>query len=307
MNLQHRFFHRFLHKLQGSLFCFGVLTAIYSLSASAQNYQRDAEEVVKDQERDLKLKRYLEERKNQEQEILNTQITPEELEKVNLVEVEPNNILPSDLVNAYALVPYKIRRPRWGQVFTVTYSLYNPLNYESDYLSPTQGSFDELYGSAQTPLLELSYSYKWNFTLGSIGGELAYGTYQNDAADSLLGDAQLELQQIRVGAKYIMDNIWEEPKFAPYAMVGGYQIIYNETQAGVSLDGTTFIAPYFGAGVYLQLGWLDPSAAVDAYTESGIENTFVFLEIRKYIASTDETDPDFSTSLDLSAGLSIEF
>lgn len=289
------------------LLCITTCVFLNAMGAFAQNYQRDEEEAVKDRERDVKLKEYLEKRKEQEVELLSKPIDVGELEKVNLVEVEPNNILPSDLVSVYALVPYKIRRPRWGHVFTATYSLYNPLNYESDYLSPAQGSFDDLYSSAQTPLLEFCYTYKWNFSLGSLGGDVAYGIYKNEASDSLLGDAALSLQHIRAGVKYVMDNIWEEPRVAPYAMAGAYQVLYSETQAGADLSGTTFLAPYFGAGMYLQLGWLDPSAAVDAYTESGIENTFIFIEARKYMASTDENDPDFSTSIDLSTGLSVEF
>lgn len=286
------------------MFVCGLLLA---MGALAQNIQRDEEEAVKDQEREAKRQQYLSERKEQEKELLNRPVTIEELEKKNLVEVEPNNIMPSDLVNVYSLVPYKIRRPRWGHLFTITYSLYNPINYETDYLSPAQGSFEELYGSAQTPLLEFCYTYKWNFNLGSLGAEVAYGYYVNDASDSLLGDAQLNLQNLRVGARYVMDTLWDEPRVAPYAMAGAYQIIYSETQANASFDGTTFVAPYFGAGAFLQLGWLDPVAAVDAYSDAGVENTFVFLEVRKHIASTDAKDPDFSTGMDLSAGLSLEF
>jgi hypothetical protein len=67
------------------------------------------------------------------------------------------------------------------------------------------------------------------------------------------------------------------------------------------------VAYYYGAGVLLQLGWLDPSAALDAYTESGIENTFVFLEMRKHTAAAGDEDPDFSTDLDINAGLTLEF
>lgn len=291
---------------------FGVLLLLLSVltishNVSAQNVQRIEEEAIKDKERDIKLKEYLDEREQQEKEILNKPITLDDLERKNLVEVEPNNILPSDLVNTYALVPYKIRRPKWGHLYTLTYSMYNPDNYETDYLDPTVGDFDELYGSAQTPFLEFTYTYKLNFSLGSIGADIAYANYANEAQDELLGDAKLTLHNIRIGARYTIDTLWEEPRLAPYAIGGVYQVIYSETQANATLDGTTLVAPYYGFGLMLQLGWLDHTAAVDAYTESGIENTFLFVEARQYIASSEATDPDFSTSINFAGGLSVEF
>jgi hypothetical protein len=56
-----------------------------------------------------------------------------------------------------------------------------------------------------------------------------------------------------------------------------------------------------------QLGWLDPIAAVEAYSESGIENTYIFAEVRQYMASEEDIDPDFSTGLDINFGMSLEF
>jgi hypothetical protein len=298
------------HLVYQSLFLAGLtlgIQTVYTPQVHAQNIQRIEEEAIKDQERDEKLKQFLKEREEQEKELLSKPISIEDLERKNLVEVEPNNILPSDLVSTYSLVPYKIRRPRWGHYFSVGYSLYEPKNYQTDYLDATQGSFAELYGTPQTPFLEFSYTYKWNVSIGSIGGEAAYAFYQNDTQDELLGDAALELQNIRVGFRWTLDTLWDEPRIAPYVVGGGYTVIYSETQANLALDGTTMIAPYYAVGVLLQLGWLDKQAAVDAYTESGIENTYLFVEGRQYMASSQVNDPDFSTGLDVGGGLSIEF
>ncbi|MCB0350160.1 MAG: hypothetical protein KDD38_03190 [Bdellovibrionales bacterium] len=272
---------------------------------SAQNIKRIEEEAIKDKERDVKVKEYLLNREREERQLLEKPITPEEMENRNLVEVEPNNILPSDLISLYALVPYKIRRPRWGHMFAITYSLFNPTSYDSDYDLGTS-SFEDLYGSA--PMIEVSYTYKWNFQLGSLGGEIGYGTYTNDADDTAqIGTAKLNVQLIRAGVKFVADNFMHEPIIAPYAFGGVYTALYNETQPGVSFNGTTGAAGYFGVGALFQLSWLDRSAAVEAYTESGIENTYVFAEARSYLASSAENDPDFSTNFDLNFGLNLEF
>ena len=275
--------------------------------AQAQNFQRQEEEAIKDKERDIRYQEYILQRKAEEEALLKAPLSEEELETKNLVEVEPNNILPAELSSTQALVPYKIRRPRWGHLFSITYSQFNPVNYEPD-VNPTSEDFETLYGTAQTPLIELSYAYKWNMSLGSIGGEISYGVYSNEnAEEAILGDAKLDLQIARLGLRYNIDNFSLEPKLVPYGFAGVYTVIFDETQADLSFNGTTGPAIYYGGGLMLQLGWLDPVAAVDAYTESGIENTFVFAEARQFLSSSEANDPDFSTDVDFNFGLSLEF
>lgn len=272
--------------------------------ALAQNIQLQEEEAIKDSEREEKLKIYIEELKAQDK---NAELSTEEMTKNHLVEVEPNNVLPSDISATSALVPYKFRRPKWGQLYTLTYSQFHPVNYKSDFSLPQQGTFDDLYGSAQTPLLEFTFCYKRNFSLGSIGGELSYGMYENEAASSLIGDAVLSLQIVKAGVRYTMDNLFVEPMIAPYVVGGAYTVIASEEQPGNAYHATTQAAPYWSAGLLLNLGWLDKYAAVESYVESGIENTFAFVEMRQFLASGAEKDPDFSTEMDLNLGLSLEF
>jgi hypothetical protein len=273
--------------------------------ALAQNLDRPAEEQQLDKQRDEKFRQYLESRKTEENKILEQPISTEEQAEQNLVEVEPNNILPSDLATSYGLVPYNVRRQRWGQLYSVNYSFLNPVNFQSDVTGILD--FDTAYGSAESRYIEFAFCYKWNFALGSLGAETSYGTYSNDGESSLIGDAKLNLQYIRLGARYTADNIFYEPKIAPYFLGGIYEVLYKETQSNITTDGTTFPAPYYGAGVLLQLNWLDKNAAIDSYTESGIENTYIFLEARRYLASNKDADPDFSTDVDFGFGLSLEF
>ena len=93
------------------LFCLSILMAFPE--AMAQNERRLEEEAILDAERKAKVKQLIEERQAEEERIRESNYTDEELQERNLVEVEPNNILPSDLSSQGALVPYKVRRPRW--------------------------------------------------------------------------------------------------------------------------------------------------------------------------------------------------
>jgi hypothetical protein len=295
----------FVRFVAGLLVGVSVGSVFSAQQVEAQNLQRLEEEAEKDKERELKLQEYLRNREAEEKAILSEPITAEELKNRNLVEVEPSNILPSDLANVYALVPYRVRRPRWSSLINFTYSQFHPVNFVSDYTPAVAEDFETLYG--KEAMLEISYAYKYNFLLGSLGGEVGVSTYSNEADSSDMGDAKLDLKLARMGFRYIADNLFHEPRFAPYAFGGAYTAFFKETQANRTFDGSTGVAYYYGAGVLLQLGWLDPSAALDAYTESGIENTFVFLEMRKHTAAAGDEDPDFSTDLDLNAGLTLEF
>ena len=274
-------------------------------SALAQNINRIEEEAVLDAERKQKVKQLIEERQAEEEKIRNSQFTEEELRERNLVEVEPNNILPSDLSSQGALVPYKVRRPRWGLETGVAYSTFHPSSYSSTFVSPAIQSFDSVFG--EDPMLEFYMNYKFNFSLGSLGLVGSYGSYSNEADDISNGTPTLDISMIQLSAKYIVDNVFFEPKIAPYAGVGMYVAKYSEEENGNENGGNTAPAPYYYFGALFQLDWLDQAAAVDAYTESGIENTFLFLEARQYLASSEAADPDFSTDFNLAGGISLEF
>ena len=248
----------------------------------------------------------------QEKIIKSKPISEEEAEQRNLVEVEPNNVLPSDLANVYSLVPYKVRRKDWGHMVSVAYCHFSPTSYQTDYFgagiplaSGDDSNYENIYGSEAA--IELSYGYKWNFVLGAITGELGVALYSNDAEAPDLGDAQLSARIVRAGARYTMDNLYYEPFVAPYVYGGMYTVLYDETQGAFSYNGSTGPAMYWGGGVKFQLSWLDKASAVEAYTDSGIENTYLFAEVRQYMAATDDEDPDFSTGMDLNLGMSLEF
>lgn len=289
--------------LVGSMICGpGSITDLY-----AQNAKRLDEEYEKDTEKEIKNLEAEQKREAEKIIIMSEPLTPEELKNQELVEVESNNIVTSDLSTIYTLVPYSIRRDKWGQLFSLGYSLYNPVNYETDYLATGLSDFDSLYDSAEGPMLEATYTVKYNFFAGSIGIDFGFGFYSNDAADEVLGNASLDLKIARLGLRVALDNMSTEPYIVPYGIVGAYEAIYSETQDNAELSGTTGFAFYYGAGIKAQLNWMDKVSAVEAYTESGIENTFLFAEIRQYTAASETDDPDFSTDPDLGFGITLEF
>jgi hypothetical protein len=219
------------------------------------------------------------------------------------VEVEPTNLLPSDITGIYYLIPYRNRREKWGHTAGIGYSSFTPFNMEPDVGA---FGFDEVYGTAEMPLLELQYSFKRNLQLGSVGVEVAAGMYQN-SSDSDLVESDLRLIPVRMGLNLSFDNLYFEPFVVPYGMIGAYTVFYEENHDTVSFGGNTQVAPYFGGGVAFQLNWVDREAARMSYLESGIENTFIYVDARKYMKSGVASDPDLSTGFDWGAGMRLEF
>lgn len=274
----------------------------------AQNETRVEEEQRLDQARREKVEEAIRAR---EEEARKIEANPElyaNPEEKKLVEVEPNNILPADLANVSALIPYRIRRSKTGLDVGISYSMFDPINYESDYASASVISFEDLYGSPSVPLIELYLNYKRNMDIGSIGVVGSVGYYKNEVKEKTFGsDINLSLQIVKLGGKFILDSLGYEPKFAPYVEGGGYTVLFKEENGANSFNGNTEVAFYYSAGIMAQLNWIDQAASVEAYSESGIENTFLFAEVRQYMASSNERDPDFSTDPTIGVGMSLEF
>lgn len=289
-----------------------LLTFLFSLvfagSCLAQNETRAEEEARLDEARRVKVEEAIRAR---QEEAAKIEANPElyaNPEEKKLVEVEPNNILPADLANVSALIPYRIRRSKTGLDVGISYSMFDPINYESDYASASVISFEDLYGSPSVPLIELYMNYKRNMDIGSIGLVGSAGYYKNEVKEKTFGtDITLSLQILKLGGKFILDSLGYEPKIVPYVEGGAYTVLFKEENGANSFNGNTEVALYYSAGLMAQLNWIDQAASVEAYSESGIENTFLFAEVRQYMASSNERDPDFSTDPTIGVGMSLEF
>lgn len=281
------------------LLCIGF--TLFRGKVFAQNPNLYQEEEIKDQEKE-ELIRQLEEEQRIESARIMEELSDKELEERQLVEVESNNIIPSDLANIGMLVPYKYRRTKWGSLFTISYVQMNFTSFEPTYSAV---AYEDIYG-ADTGMIEAAFDIKYNFSLGALSAQLAYGALGSSGSDGTTS-SDISLSQLRMGLKFTADNLFNEPIVAPYVGGGIYNMNYKESSAGDSAGGITDPALYFLFGSYFQVDWLDSTAAVEAYSEGGIENTYLFLEARNYMASETAQDPDFSTEFSLSGGLSLEF
>lgn len=223
--------------------------------------------------------------------------------KYPLVEVEPAYAVTSDVTGALMLVPYRLRRDSTGVIVGFSYSNFEPIDYEPRFIT---GDFDSIYSTAEGPLFEFTYGYKWHLFMGSIGLELGAGIYSNTSEDPDV-DSTLTLIPVKAGIIISLDNLFYEPYVVPYGGGGVYTIVFKEELAATSFNGTTQAAPYWVAGLLFQLNWLDKVSARTSYIESGVENTFLYAEARQMFTSSAAADPDFGTEVHLDAGIKVEF
>jgi len=116
---------------------------------------------------------------------------------------------------------------------------------------------------------------------------------------------QAERNPITGGLIYELDNIFKEP-YVVYAIGGVYKNYYTETVGPLSVTGSTPFAAFYAVGLMFQLDWIDTETHANGYDDFGLENTFLFIEGRSFLQAT-SLNPDFSTPLQLNAGLRVEF
>jgi hypothetical protein len=229
---------------------------------------------------------------------------PEYLQKNGLVYVEPENVVQKIKNEEYSLLPYRERRPRWGFVIEAGYCTYEPTHLEPNF---SQKTYKEVYGTPAMGMLELNFTFKRNFSAGSLAAELSGGNLQNSNSDSAFVGSNITMTPIAFGGGFYMDNIWSEPYFVPFVTGGLYTMIYKESLGGNSVHGNTSVAPYVNGGFAIQLDWIDKHHARVSYQDSGIQSSYIYVEGRKYFSSSSKKDPDFSNDIALAAGFRVEF
>jgi hypothetical protein len=203
------------------------------------------------------------------------------------------------------LAPYRERRMSTGGLLSIAYSQFRPTDYNPSFAAPGI-TFDDVYGGDKSQMYEIAFHYKINFVLGSLALGLGFG-YQKLESDLAFGDSYLSVVPMRAELVFAFDNLFDSPWIVPYGAAGGYTVYYREEQAASAFSGTTQAAPYFGGGVQLRIDSFVPEQSYEAYRESFQENSFVYLEARKYVASSNITDPSFETGLQLGGGVRFEF
>lgn len=201
------------------------------------------------------------------------------------------------------LASYRERRMRTGGYLSVAYSQFRPMDYNPSFAAQ---DFDTLYGGDSTQMIEFSMTYKINFVLGSLGLGVGVG-YQKLESDLTYADSYLSVVPTRLEGIFSFDNLFDNPWIVPYGVAGVYSVYYREEQAASVFTGTTQAAPYFGGGVSFRIDAFVPEDSFNAYRENFQENSFVFLEVRKWIESSNISDPSFATNFQFGAGMRYEF
>lgn len=224
-----------------------------------------------------------------------------------LVEVEGQDfvVVPPD--NTIKLKSYSKRRRKFGFAASVGLSNYSPKIVRDE---KTTLDDPTVYGKPVTNLIELQIGPKWNLAFGSLQLDLGIGQYFIQG-HSALYDSSLAITPMRLGMSFIFDRLFSEPYLAPYLSGGAYQMSYseqggNDSVGSLNNTGSTGLAPYFAAGINIQLNWLDRRTALSAFHELKLLNGFLFIEGR-YFASA-SAGPDLSSvAADAVGGVRIEF
>ncbi|MGZ3722142.1 MAG: hypothetical protein ACXVA9_04375 [Bdellovibrionales bacterium] len=230
----------------------------------------------------------------------------ETLEKNKTVFVEPSfvEVTKTKGLVDYQLKSYKDRRHNWGFLIGGGYSTYEPVNYEPNF---AKTEYKNVYGRPALGMIEGNFSAKRNLSSFSLGLEGSVGTLKNENSDETYVGSVLSLTEIRVGAVLYLDRIYEEPTIVPYLSGGAYTMIFKETLGGNGYGGNAQISPYVNGGLAFSLDWIDRRAARIAYEESEIQSSYIYAEARKYFASSNKKDSDFSNVVSFAGGIRVEF
>ena len=223
------------------------------------------------------------------------------LKSHSLVEVEPS-IYTISRGEESALIPLKERRGGWGFTVGAGGGYYSPKHYDPNFITD---SYENTYGSG-TPMMDVQLQVKKNFTAMSFGVDLGIGFYSTSSTAKGL-NSTVSFNPARLGGTVILDGFFSVPYVAPYGTLGMYTNFYRESQGAVTFGGNTQLAVYYAFGGLFLLDWLDPKSADQAYSESSLQATYIYVEGRQYMKSGNESDPDLSTGLDPNLGLRLEF
>lgn len=220
-----------------------------------------------------------------------------------LVQVDPSVYSVTREADGSALPPLGERRGGWGFTVGAGAGYYSPNAYEPSYITDT---FENTYGANKTPMMDVQMQFKKNMRRASIGVDLGGGFYSNTSTSNGVS-SQVSFNPVRLGLTLTLDGLFAKPYVAPYASLGGYTTFYRESQSSVSYGGNTQIAVYYAFGAMFLMDWMDQKSADNAFSETGLQATYLYAEGRQYMKSNSTTDPDLSTGIDPNVGLRLEF
>lgn len=223
-----------------------------------------------------------------------------------LVEIEPRFVFSNPKTGDGELAPYRERRKSSGSFISLGYSTLDFVSYQPNF---SVDDFATAYGVNQGVMIDVVGGVKQNWPLMSVGLEFGLGSYSVVSTDLATTASTLSLLNLRLGLRLALDGLLPEPFIVPYGYAGAYVMQFTESSGGLGFEGNTSPAIYMGAGAMFQLNWLEKSAAIQGYEDSGLENSYLYAELRMYSASEFEGDANvnFETDPSIFGGLSLEF
>ncbi len=204
-----------------------------------------------------------------------------------------------------ALEPYRERRGPWAFDFGISMEEFHP----EDFTAGSDGAtYKTMFGEVPIRLAQVAAGIKYNFFLGALNLDAQFGTGKvYDEGSGLKRSLEVSKRGLSLG--WTLDSIFAEPYVAPYVSAQVFEMDFEEKGSAVGdKSGTTAPTSGFSLGVLIQLNSIDPTdAARVANSSYGLNNTYLDVFATKYNTSTSETDPDFETSMNIGAGLRLEF
>lgn len=199
---------------------------------------------------------------------------------------------------------YRERRGTHGILFGLLYENYYP---DALISMIDEATYSDMFGDSPVGLTGFEIGYKYNFFLGSLSA--IYGYSLGQISDSNIGEERsLEINRNALKLMYVADRIMPEPYVAPYVGVGVWDFGLVERAGDADeFTGQTKIGNSVTIGFLVQLNWIEPFSAREAYMSSGLENTYLDFFMTQLSNTTSEEDPTTRTSFDWGAGLRLEF
>lgn len=189
-------------------------------------------------------------------------------------------------------LPYLKRRPAWS----------TRLNFATSEIELENETGENKDGAP----FQIDISLNKNFGVFSVGPEVGFTSakFENTASFTAFS----------LGLGVYLNGLTDTSYVVPFASAGGMSITGDVDQAdatgtvaSVDID-TNDVVLYYRAGLLIGLNWIDKATALRALSDYGMQNSFIYLAMRKITATTDDdTLFNLETPLYLEYGLQLEF
>ncbi|MGE4133728.1 MAG: hypothetical protein AB7F86_18975 [Bdellovibrionales bacterium] len=210
---------------------------------------------------------------------------------------------------------YKVPESEQKTAASLRVGTYTPSNLEAKRDDGTTVTFTDTYDKADNPSIYFDWEWQlWKSPIGKWGIQTGLGVYQAQGNGRFKGTVNAGLtprevftfvvMPLNLGAIYRLS--WgRRQMFVPYGVAGGTAFAFGEFRddnEGPKFGGS--LGAYYGGGVALSLTYFDKYSRLQLDSEYGINDVFLNLEYRGYVALMQNFD--FSGDM-VAGGLTMEF